>query len=550
MMIYSFDIFDTCLVRKCGAPKNVFELLSMRVFRGDVSSEVRRTFVASRIEAEAKSWSEKQSLDDIYDALQFKHPQLLPKECLKTLEMKIEQDMLVPVCEISSLLNSIHEKNEQVLFISDMYLPSNFLQSILEQNGLWRDGDRLYVSCECGATKASGRLFQKIQKEEHAEYKKWNHYGDNRHSDYVMPRRLGIKAHLVNHTYTPYQHKMNLLSDLCFQYCSILGGMSRCIALQTSRHPHKDFFIDIIAPLFTSFVFRVLKDAANRGIDSLYFCSRDAYPLYRIAMQLKYLFPCLSVHYLYISRKSLYEGNRSNKLGYYAQIGLASKNSNNAIVDIRSRTKTLRVLNDLMLENDYKALFGYFFEICPSCTSDLQGLDYYTELDGLYISQISKLLRKLPSNWYLYELFFPLNTQKRTIGYDLQKNIYVPIFESEHTAEYSLPTLQEWVDWREWALNKYVNFFVELELYNHADEIFVRYAIPQLADFLSYPHKHYLNALVDFCGMQGDGIFLPYIDTSLLRLPLNVFKHKTMWKRGTIFATLPIWLCRWLYKNK
>lgn len=41
-MIYSFDLFDTCFIRACGAPRNVFDLLAYRVL-GANSDESART---------------------------------------------------------------------------------------------------------------------------------------------------------------------------------------------------------------------------------------------------------------------------------------------------------------------------------------------------------------------------------------------------------------------------------------------------------------------------------------------------------------------------
>ena len=31
MRYYSFDLFDTCFVRACGDPKNIFDLLAYRI---------------------------------------------------------------------------------------------------------------------------------------------------------------------------------------------------------------------------------------------------------------------------------------------------------------------------------------------------------------------------------------------------------------------------------------------------------------------------------------------------------------------------------------
>ena len=335
-----------------------------------------------------------------------------------------------------------------------------------------------------------------------------------------------------------------------YQWGGMLAGISRSIGVQSKRSAHNDFVLDIITPLFISFVYRVMSDAHSKGINTLYFCARDAYPLYRIALKLHKLFPNVGVEYLYISRTSLYEGDESNKIGYFKQIGLASDKLQNAIVDIRSSGKTLQVLNELLSKEGFNSVYGYFFEVCPKSAKQLQGLDYYAELDDLYIQNLSIALRKLPSNWYMYELYFPLNTQKRTIGYEFNGKEYEPILDAEDKKEYRLANLQECVEWRNEAIDLFTEYFVQMGLHRCADDIFRLYALPQLAEFFLYPEKHYLKALAEFYGLHPDRGYIPYVDISLLRLPLNVLKHRTMWKRGTIFYALPTWLSKLLYKNK
>ena len=550
MQAYSFDIFDTCLVRKCGEPSNVFDLVADRVFcQSVISTEEKRMFVAARLEADAKTWSATQKLTDIYDAFEMEHPALLPKEQLLEMERTVEGEMLVAVPEMVAKINALRYAGHRIIFISDMYLNAEFLQSVLIRQGLWKEGDGLYVSCEVGATKVSGDLFRYIQQKENISYSKWHHYGDNEKSDVEIPKRLGIHAHKVAHGYTPYQIVMREKPSLYFQWGSMMAGLSRCVALQSVRSAHKDFVLDIIAPLFTSFVCRVMDDAHERGVKNLYFCARDTYPIYRIAKRLESLYANVKVHYLYISRKSLYEGDDAKKIGYYHQIGLASKQEGNAIVDIRSTGKTLNVLNELLVKNGYQQVFGYFFEICSNETEQRKGLQYYAELDDLYISN-SSALRKVPNNWYLYELFFPLNTQKKTIGYELREREYVPSFEPKDNKEYRLRGLKEYAAWRERTFDIYADFFISLQLYKYADEIFMQYVIPQMAEFFLYPHKHYLKALSEFYGLDPEKGYIPYVDKSIWRLPMNVLKHRTMWKRGTVFYSLPTWLSKWLYKRK
>ncbi len=549
-MIYSFDIFDTCLVRKCGEAKNVFDILAEHAFVRPVSTECKRQFVAARIEAEAKTWSEKQTLADIYAAMEYMHADLKPKEELLALEQIIEHDMLCPAQKMVEQITSLRKAGHRIMFISDMYLGKDFLLPILHECGLWQQGDKVYVSCDIGATKTNGALYKYINDQEKISYKDWHHYGDNKHSDFDIPRKLGIQTHLVLHTYTPYQKKMCGMPSSYYQWGGMLAGISRSIALQSEHSAHKDFVLDIIAPLFVSFVCRIMKDAEQKGIQTLYFCARDAYPLYRIALKMQKNFPNVKVCYLYISRTSLYEGGEANKIGYFRQIGLASKSDKNAIVDIRSSGKTLQVLNELMTRNGYQSVYGYFFEVCPKTMEQLQGQDYYAELDDLYLQQLSVALRKLPSNWYMYELFFPLNTQKRTIGYIHNGKVYEPKLDTEDKKEYRLANLYECVKWRNWALDRYTEDFIQLGLCDYADEVFRMYALPQLADFFLYPDKHYLETLQEFYGLDPNTGYIPYVDKSLLRLPMNILKHRTMWKRGTIFYSLPTWLSKWLYKNK
>lgn len=43
-VIYSFDLFDTCFIRACGAPRNVFDLLAYRVLGANSDESARADF--------------------------------------------------------------------------------------------------------------------------------------------------------------------------------------------------------------------------------------------------------------------------------------------------------------------------------------------------------------------------------------------------------------------------------------------------------------------------------------------------------------------------
>ena len=196
MKISSFDIFDTCLVRKCGTPENFFDVFSLRAFNHEPEEWARQEFVAARKLAE-RNLGEKNpyySLQDIWHDFDWSHPFLKSKKELCQLEQEVEREMLVPVLSMRDKVNERRKNGDKIIFISDMYLPSTFLIDILHNHGFYQDGDSLYVSCECGALKWNGGLFEYIRKQENLPSSRhWHHYGDNKIGDYKVPKKLGIK---------------------------------------------------------------------------------------------------------------------------------------------------------------------------------------------------------------------------------------------------------------------------------------------------------------------------------------------------------------------
>ena len=67
--------------------------------------------------------------------------------------------MLIPVFHILQEIRQRHEEGKKVTFISDMYLPSAFLKTVLQTGGVsgW---DGFYVSCERKARKSTGELYK------------------------------------------------------------------------------------------------------------------------------------------------------------------------------------------------------------------------------------------------------------------------------------------------------------------------------------------------------------------------------------------------------
>lgn len=171
MKVSSFDIFDTCLIRKCGTPELLADVLSLRAFKGKVDEMVRQEFVAARLMTERSIHQASTTLEDIWRTFSWEHPMLKSKHELLHLELETEHEMLMPVLSVLNKVNACRKKGHRILFVSDMYLSSEFIKEVLVLHGFFQQGDGLYVSCECNAEKRDGSLFELIKRKESLNYR-------------------------------------------------------------------------------------------------------------------------------------------------------------------------------------------------------------------------------------------------------------------------------------------------------------------------------------------------------------------------------------------
>lgn len=497
MRISSFDIFDTCIVRKCGAPRNLFDVLSYKVFSKEVPNEQRLEFISCRQTADESS-----SLEHLYNTFNYTHPLLLSKDEIMQKEMECEREMMVPVTSILQEVSKCRDRGDHIIFISDMYLPTFFLKDALSEMGFFHNQDSIYVSGECGHKKEDGSLYELIKRTEHLDTNNWHHYGDNYYSDVQQPNQIGITAHLVSHKYLPYEEKWSCTSNnLLFHTGEIMAGIGRSIILSIEHNPHNAFATDITAPLTTSFAYRIMNDANRRGIKKLFFCSRDCYALYHVAKKLERLFPLLEVSYFHTSRKALYTSTKDNLIAYFIHIGIAQTENHIGIVDIRTTGRSLQYINCILSDYGYNTAFGYYLEMFCS--------DYLIPVHS-YHCEINKLYCKLFEHHHpILEKFLSLSPEGETVGY--KKN--EPIIESRKEDEdFFVQDIDKLSITNLNILSKYTDHFIETQLYHHADEMFFYFVIPTIKNFFNTPEKEYLSSLRNLLIMKHDGSYMPYIE--------------------------------------
>jgi len=263
--VASFDVFGTLLFRRISDPGRRLALLAGQ---GEAATRwSRRRIEAEHALAHSKG-SDLYSLDEIYTQLGSSSP--TPQD-----EMNLEERLCFTVTEGRRLLTSARQRGQQVIFVSDMYLPGEFIRQLLEKHRLWLAGDRLYVSHEHGMAKHGG-LFGKICEELSLTPDQVQHIGDNLRSDVLAPRRLGIRtAHFRATEFTRYE-----------QEWARSGGEGVADAIRATRLQFPEELDDrgqavwetacgVAGPLFISYVLWLEQQAKELGIQRLYFISRD-----------------------------------------------------------------------------------------------------------------------------------------------------------------------------------------------------------------------------------------------------------------------------------
>lgn len=547
MNISSFDIFDTCLLRRCGLVREFYGVLSYKVFNEDVPERVRKDFAVARKKAEDTLWSKMPHLrlEDIYEALLFSHPALKPVQELVAIEQALETEMLSPSAEMKAVVDRCREKGDRILFISDMYLPTELLKEALKRYGFYKDGDGLYISSDCGYQKATGELFRHVKEREGASFHRWEHYGDDRWNDVKMPKALGIKAHHVPQSFTPYQQKWKDEDfSMLYRYPSVMAGISRSICHEMAGYSHCAFICDLIAPLYCSYVYNVLRDAHERGLKRLFFCARDAYQIYHIALVMAPLFPDLTLDYLFISRTALYGDNDEAKLAYFKSTGLACETAGNAIVDITTSGKTLLEMNEFLKKNGCAEVFGYFFLLWDDPRRiPVNKSTCRFELEAAHMFE-SPNFRTLRDHIYIFENYFALNNQAKTTDYQFIDGTPKPVFaDTEEEGETIVDDKEHVIAQFKEVLTKYAETYVSTEAYRYSASIMHDVAMPTLATFVQVPEAYYLKPLTSYyvC-ISEQSAYIPYI--SKMNIIANCLLHKghSMWPKASIMYALPSFL--------
>lgn len=192
----SFDIYDT-LIGRLYPTEILYGMMGERI-QSDGVLRVNK-FSAKRIEAEQILITQGKryyTLRDIYGIGEFAGLDRQQQNYLIRLEEEFEMQNAYPLVEGKSLFEQYKRDRKKIICISDMYLRSGVLNMILSKNGY--DVEKIYVSCECGASKRDGTLFKYVLSDMDVPAREILHIGDAVRSDILNAGLKGMKSHRVS----------------------------------------------------------------------------------------------------------------------------------------------------------------------------------------------------------------------------------------------------------------------------------------------------------------------------------------------------------------
>jgi FMN phosphatase YigB (HAD superfamily) len=293
--IFTVDVWDTLLRRDCH-PECIKLATAAYLFRFQeriVCESYKSHFeiyeIRNKIESALADKSESAGFDREYEINEVLEKWLevvcdknYSKELSKKLaeyEWEIEIKRSSPDPGAIDLLLSIQA--EKKIFLSDFYMNSKMLGSLLNLKGFDLHLNGGVSSCDLKLNKRTGNLFKYIHSKYNINPVDHFHAGDNQWSDVDCPSVMGIKSLL----YKPVkEHAEREYLESLFDSRSIL--FAEMISKINALEPHGEcldspekiecFKLGLsMAPLFVGFVFHVIERAIADNVDKICYLTRE-----------------------------------------------------------------------------------------------------------------------------------------------------------------------------------------------------------------------------------------------------------------------------------
>ncbi len=326
----SFDLFDTLLIRRIHNP----DLLKPAVAR----------YIAALAREAGLDWTWPQ-VQSLRDRIEQEHRRatsrefedheacypLFMGETLETIfgdqyteqlldrvtdyEIAVENSMLLPRTVLVDWLKSLRAQGKQILVVSDVYMPADFLERLIAHAGFLDHVDAVVSSADSYLAKASGKAFPLLRERYGLDYASWLHIGDNPISDGLRPAERGIRALVIRDSDEKWR------KSIIKRYFNYSAGkpfwkgrtlQQLMIPLEGERRERSELYhagYSFLSPLLCAFIHGLAEKVEQLGIRKLYFFSREGWMFKQLWERVvPHLFAGHSlpeIEYLYVSRMAL-----------------------------------------------------------------------------------------------------------------------------------------------------------------------------------------------------------------------------------------------------
>lgn len=314
----SFDIFDTLVTRIWFQPRDPF-LVTARILasRGMIPVSPR-DWVRARCHAEGLAQRQRGALEvehaAIYDQLARRFGWSAEvRDAARQIEIEVEEASVRPIAEINRIYDHHVGAGGETALISDMYLETPVIERMLDRCGVRYAASRLFVSSQTGHRKHTGALFDHVIDQLGLDNRSCLHVGDNARSDINRAQEAGFDAiHYRAAEPTRYETALFTPAIRDRTMRSAFAGAARAARLGGSDETAHDRALwrigtNVAGPLLFTFVAWTLKQAAERGLDRLYFVARDGQILLKLARRICDAWDIpIECRYLHGSRQGLH----------------------------------------------------------------------------------------------------------------------------------------------------------------------------------------------------------------------------------------------------
>jgi FMN phosphatase YigB (HAD superfamily) len=268
----SLDVFDTVVTRSVANERSVDYMVGSRLLAEGLWPLSVEEYLMARDAAFRRSGDK--ALSGVYQS----GPLDLVADIDRAIacEVEIERSLSTPVPGARKAVNELRRRHGPLTYLSDMHLATSAIENLLAEAGLLDGGDRVLVSGEIGASKASGALFGEAWTE--SELSGVVHLGNNEWADGARAGEAGLTPLFVGRA-NPTKYE-TAISVNPASLGPVIGGAARRarLDLASTGSPTQSpeaFGTQFIGIVMMAFLLWVRRVSLDQGTGQTVFLARD-----------------------------------------------------------------------------------------------------------------------------------------------------------------------------------------------------------------------------------------------------------------------------------